>query len=232
MFSLASYAEPIEFIVSASPGGPNDTVTRKIVDRLEKETNLQFTIINKPGAAHVIAYNYVSATTKPTLIMETPEIEQNEVFSSVQELYNGGHFFNTVFVSQKSGIKNLNDLIELSKLREINFGHGGVGSYSHKAMEAICKKTLRCLDVPYKSSAEGMMGLLSGVIDAYAIVSYGSKQFLQNDKYVPVHNIRIDKDKSWYKLFGKNIPEKDRQTIVNVLKSTDNKFFVDMGLEK
>lgn len=222
----------IEFVVSASPGGPNDTVTRKIADRIEKNSNLQFTIINKPGAAHVIAYNHVMTTTKPTLIMETPEIEKHEVFSQVDELYNGGHFMNILFVSEKSGIKNMKQMIELSDKRTINFGHGGVGSYSHLAMQSVCKTTLRCLDVPYKSAAEGMMGLLNGSIDAYAIVSYGSKQFLENDKYLAIHDIRLGKEKSWYKLFGKNLTEKDKRIIVDILKNTDAKFFTDMGLER
>jgi hypothetical protein len=100
------------------------------------------------------------------------------------------------------------------------------------AAAKMCDKTLRCLTVPYKSGAEGMMGLLSGTVDAYAVVSYGSKQFTENDKYLAIHNIRLGKDKSWYKMFAKNIPEKDRQVIISVLKSTDKKFFTDMGFEK
>ena len=36
-------AQPaIEFVVSAAPGGPNDTVTRKLVEKLEKDTFLKF----------------------------------------------------------------------------------------------------------------------------------------------------------------------------------------------
>ena len=226
------HAETIEVVVSASAGGPNDTVTRKVVERLEKQTNLQFVILNKPGAAHVIAYNYVQSTSKPILIIETPEITQHEVYSHVDELYNTGYFYNTLLVSEKSGIKNLNQLIDLSKQREINFGHGGVGSYSHLVTKQICEKTIRCLEVPYKSSPEGMIGLLSGTIDAYAIVSYGSKQFLENEKYLAIYNIRLGREKSWYKIFGKNLPERDRQSIVSVLKYTDAKFFTEMGLEK
>ncbi len=232
LLSITIQAQPIEFVVSASPGGPNDTVSRKIVERIEKSSNLQITVINKPGGAHVIAYNYVATSNKPTLIMETPEIEKHELFNQVEELYSGGHFINTLFVSEKSGIKNLKQLIELSKKREINFGHGGVGSYSHASMQIMCKSTLRCLDVPYKSGAEGMMALLTGTIDAYAIVSYGSKQFLENDKYVTIHDVRLGKEKSWYKLFGKNLSDKDKNTIMEILKNTDPKFFTDMGLER
>lgn len=226
------HAEPIEFIVSASAGGPNDTTTRKVVELLEKKTNLEFVIMNKPGAAHTIAYGHVLNTTKPTLIMSTSEIEAHEVYNHIDELYTAGHFINTLYVSEKSGMKSLNDLIRLSKEREINFGHGGIGSYSYLSMNSLCKKTLRCLDVPYKSGAEGMMAVLTGTIDAFALASYGTRQYLENDKYVAIHTIRLSKEKSWFKLFGKNLSEKDKQLIISTLKHTDNKFFNDMGFEK
>lgn len=230
-FSLSVKSQTIEVVVSASPGGPNDTVTRKIIDVLEKHTNLQFVVLNKPGAAKTIAYNYVKNSLKPTLIFETPEVEKHDVFVQLEDLFTLGYFYNVLVVSEKSGIKNLNQLMDLSYQREINFGHGGIGSFSHLSSQFMCEKTLRCLDVPYKSSADGMLGLLSGTIDAYAIVSYGSSQFLQNPKYVPIYNIKIGKDKSWYKVFGKNLSEKDSIMIFSKLKSIDSRFFKEIGLE-
>ena len=232
MVCFSLHAEPIDFFVSASPGGPMDTVTRKVVEKIEKQSNLQFVIFNKPGAAHTIAYTNVLNSNRPTLIVATSEIEYHEVLNNVTELFNLGYFSNTLFVSEKSGIKNLKQLIDISKKREINFGHGGVGSYSYLAMESICKKTLRCLDVPYKSGSDGMMGLLIGTIDAYALTSYGIKQFLDNDKYVALNNIRLSKEKSWLKLFGKNLSDKDKETIVKVLSSQEQKFYTELGFEK
>lgn len=232
MVCSLSYAQPIDFIVSASPGGPNDTITRKLVEKLEKQTNLEFVILNKPGGAHTIAYNHVLNTNRPTLIISTPEIDNHEVIQHVDELYNAGHFTNILFVSQKSGIKNIKDLKTLSKTREINFGHGGVGSSSYFAMETMCEKTLRCLDVPYKSGIEGMLGVLTGTIDTFALASHGAKAFLENEKYVAIYNVKMGKDKTWIKLFSKNLSNKDKETIINVLKSQDSKFYVNMGLEK
>lgn len=233
LFSLNAFSlERIEVIISASPGGPNDTVTRKIVGEIEKQTNLDFVFLNRPGGERVIAYNYVNNTTKPTLIFETSEIEHHEVYKKVEEIFNVGQFHNVLLVSEKSKIKNLNELIELSKKREIRFGHGSIGSFSHMASRNICEKTLQCLLVPYKSTAEGMIDLMSGTIDAYAVVSYGSKQFMDNDKYVSIHNIKLNREKSWYKLFSKNLSNEHKQTIISVLKSIDSKFFSEMGLEK
>lgn len=232
LIMLVANAEPIEVIVSATAGGPDDTVTRKIVDKLEKATDLQFVVVNKPGAAHTIAYNYVLNSSKPTLLMSTPEITSNEVYNYLDELYNAGYFYNILFVSKASGITNFKQLIDLSNTRELNFGNGGPGSYSYKAMQSVCDKKLRCLSIPFKGAADGMLSVMTGQIDAYAIVSYGSKQFLANDKLVPVYNIVTAKDNSWFKLFSKNLSAKDKEAIVTVLKNQDKKFYIEMGFDK
>ena len=227
-----SAQQAIEFVVTASAGGSNDTVTRKLVEKLEKDTSLKFIVFNKAGAAHVIGYNYVLRSDKPTLIMSTPEITNHDVYPTLDEVYNAGYFTNTLFVSKKSGIKSIRELADLSDTREIIFGHGGVGTYSHRAQQAVCEKTLRCLDVTYRGGSQGMVALMSGEIDAYAITTYGTKQFFENDKLVPIHNIVSSKDKSWFKLFSKNISKTDQEIISNVLKSQHLKFYSDMGFEK
>lgn len=233
LLSFNSIAQtPIEFVVSASPGGPNDIVTRLVADKLSRNTSLKFIVLNKPGAAHTIGYNYVLNSDKPTLLMSTSEITKHDVYGHLEELHTAGYFTNILFVSEKSGIRNINQLIEISKKREITFGHGGINTFSHSAMESICSTLLKCLPVSYKSAAEGMLGLMSNQIDAYAIASYGSKQFLENNKVTPIYEIKVSDNKGWFKLFAKNLSEKDKSAIVSVLKSQDTKFFDDMGFKK
>lgn len=232
LFTMALHAEPIEFVVSASPGGPNDTVTRKLVEKLEKDTGRQFVVTNRPGAAHTIGYTYVQNTAKPTLILSTPEVVAHEVYPQLDDVFTLGYFYNNLFVSERSGIKNFKHLTDISRTRDINFGHGGVGTYSHMAMEQLCSGTLKCLAVPYKSGANGMLALMSGEIDAYALASYGSQQFLENPKVLAIYKIRAQKDKSWFKVFAKNISQKDQELISNVLKAQDKRFYIDLGFEK
>lgn len=226
-----SHAEPIDFIVSASAGGPNDTVTRKISQVLETNSNLQFVVINKPGAAHTIAYNHIQSSNRPLLIMSTPEIVSHPVHEQVVEVFNAGYFTNTLFVAKKSGIETIKQFLDLARTREILFGHGGYGTYSHMAMERMCY-VIRCLSVPYKSGSEGMLAVMSGQIDAYALASYGAKPFLENDKLTAIYEIRVAKEKSWFKLFAKNVSNKDLDTIQRVLAHQPNKFYHDMGLDK
>lgn len=162
-------------------------------------------IINKPGAAHLIGYNYIANSEKPTIFVSTntivkPTLEKSQV---IQEL---GRFSNYVYVASNSGIKSFEDLVLLSKTRQINFGHGGIGTYSHIAMEQVCKK-MDCLPVPYKSGSDGMLGLLSGTIDAYALVSYGSEVFESNTSYRRILNVKPEGNDNWITLFGRNLPQ-------------------------
>jgi tripartite-type tricarboxylate transporter receptor subunit TctC len=223
---------PIEFVVTAAAGGSNDTVTRGLIEKLENNSSLKFVALNKPGAAHVIGYNYTFNNNRPMLIISTPEITKHEVYSTLDDVYTLGHFSNTLFVSEKSGIRNFKQLIDLSRTREINFGHGGANSYGYQAMQIVCEKTLRCLGVGYKGNSQGLLGIMSGEIDTYAIVTYGSKHVFENNKVLPIYNVEFSKDKSWVKLFAKNISQKNKEIILNVLQSQNPKFYTDMGFEK
>ena len=222
----------IEFVVSASVGGPADTVTRKLVEKLEKDTSLKFVVFNKPGAAHAIGYNHVFNSDKPTLILSTPEITSHDGYSKLDEVYHLGYFTNILFVSKKSNIQNFKQLVDLSNKREITFGHGGVGTYSYRAMQTVCEKTLKCLEVAYKGGSQGLLAVMSGEIDTYALTSFGIKQVFENNLLVPIHNIGTTADKNWFRLFAKNISKADREIISNALKSQDFKFYRDLGFEK
>lgn len=221
------FANTLEFVVTASAGGPNDTVTRKLAEQIERETDLKIVVVNRPGAAHMIGYSYVQSSNKPTLVLSTPEVLLHPVHKEVHDLYFLGNFYNAVFVSEKSGIKNLQDLRALSTVR---FGHGGVNTFSHQAMLQLCQ-TLNCLDVPFKSGAEGMLGLLSDTIDAYAVVSYGSKQYSGNPRYRAVHRVTAAKGQQWWlRVFGKNVAPADLEKIKAALDKLTPEFYSDIGL--
>jgi tripartite-type tricarboxylate transporter receptor subunit TctC len=228
--SFGVYASAIEFVVASSAGGPDDTVTRKLVEKLESQTKLKFVVVNKPGAAHQIGYNYVNSRNAPTLIVSTPTILTNDVINSINPLFYLGDFTSVLFVNRQSGIKNMDDLIELSKKREIIFGTGGFGTYSHKAMSELCEKTLRCLPVPYKGGGEATFALMNGTIDAYAFISYGAKALEQNEKLIPIDRIKFKNEKNWLILFGKNINESDSNLIKETLKSLGDDFYNNLGV--
>lgn len=243
--SLVAGATPIEFVVKSAAGGPDDVITRKMVEHIEKDTNLKFVVINKPGAAHIIGYNYFESKTTPALIVADSNMINHSVINSSDRIFTVGDFTNILFVKNGSSIKSLDDLVALSKEREILFGHGGVSALL--AANTLCEKLLRCLLVPYKSGAPGMLDVLTGTIDAYALVSYGASRFVTNDLYRPILMYSTSKHptfdipllprkhrelemRNWIAIYGRNISLEDRETIRRSLSKINSTFFIENGL--
>ena len=157
--------------------------------------------------------------------MSTSEIADSEVYDSIETIYSLGEFRNYIVVKSNT----VNTMEELAKKKEVRFGHSGEGTFSYRAMVEVCKN-MNCLQVPFKSGVDGMTNVLTGTIDTYSLVSFGSKQFTSNDSYKVIGEISLDKN--WVKLFGKNLTNKDKETIQNILKNTDKQFFRDLGLRK
>lgn len=247
IFSSCLFAQPIEFIVKAAPGGPDDIITRKLVDHLHQTTDMKFVVMNKPGAGHMIAYSYFENHQGPSLIIGDVNMMAHTVYASSKNIFTLGEFTNTIFVRKASGIETLNDLIKLSSTREIKFGHGGIGSFSHIAAVKICDSVIKCLLVPYKSGAPAMVDLMTGQIDAYSLISYGSDVYMNNDYYTPVmmysttkhpkynvallpQNLKNIEIKNWISVFTRNMSDKQNKEIIKSLSLIDKTFFIDSGL--
>jgi tripartite-type tricarboxylate transporter receptor subunit TctC len=223
MLCVNSHAQNIEFVVSTAAGGPSDFVSRKIVDKLEQNSSLNFLVLNKPGASQKVGHAYIEQTKKPTLFISTSEILDSEIYNLVEPIYNLGEFKNLIMVKNNT----VNSVEELSKKKEVKFGHSGEGTFSYRGMVETCKK-MNCLPVPFKSGTDGMVNVFTGVTDAYSLVSFGSKQFTTNDNYKVIGEITLEKN--WVKLFGKNLTPEQKETIKQILKNTDKSFLRELGL--
>ena len=257
IFACNLHAETIEFIVPGSAGGSDDMTTRTLVSELEAASDLRFIVVNKPGVAHNIGYAYMKTTNKPSVIIATDAIIKNKINSKegypdgvvdvIDPIFFLGDFSNIIFVSAKLNVKTIDDLIQLSKERDIRFGHGGVGTYSHDALLKICGDIMKCLPVPYKSGVNSLMDLMNNTIDAYAYVSNGVDVYIENRALRPVMMFSNNKHtsfdvpllpkkikkleiKNWLMLFGKNLTDKQIETIISLLKKKSPKFYTDMGL--
>ena len=120
-FCVNLQAQPIEFIVAAAVGGPDDTITRKLISKLEEQSSLRFVMVNKPGAEHTIGYNYMNQSIQPSLMISNNTIVNNDLYKTSKPVFKLGTFTNIVFVSKASPIKDMKDLIELSQKKQINF---------------------------------------------------------------------------------------------------------------
>jgi tripartite-type tricarboxylate transporter receptor subunit TctC len=244
-----AHANSFEFVVKGAAGGPDDVLVRKVIQQLEKDTNLKIAAINKPGASHIIAYNYFESKTTPMLILGDKNMAKHPVAASSQRLFAVGDLTNIMFVKNGSNIRSFDDLVKLSKEREIKFGHGGVGTLSWEAADLTCQKIMKCLLVPYRAGALAMLDILTDTIDVYALASYGSNSFLGNDQYRAIMTYSTQKHpnidvpvlpkkyqdiemRNWIAVYGRNLTAKDQDTIQRALNNIDPAFFIEMGLYK
>lgn len=221
-------AQPLEFVVGASAGGPDDSVTRALAEKFSK-VGIETVVLNKPGAAHVVGIEYLASNKKPTLIVLTDEAAKHTLLSNAKLLGTLGRFSSIVYVAADSKFRSLADLRAASEKRSIVFGHGGFGTYSHKALVATCKAmVVACLQVPYKSGADGLLGILTGSIDAYALVSYGAARVSENGRYRAIGNAPTEPGELL--LLGHNLNSSDTDRIRSTVISLDKRFYGSLGL--
>ena len=83
-------------------------------------------------------------------------------------------------------------------------------------MEEACEQ-IRCLSVPFKSGSDGMLAMLNGTIDAYALVSYGAESFISNPNYKVIRRIIPTNGDNWVMLFARNLPQNMVSDIVKAV---------------
>jgi tripartite-type tricarboxylate transporter receptor subunit TctC len=168
----------VTIVVGYAAGGSNDRAGRLIADGLRKLWGKPAIVENRPGAGGVVAANYVSHA-KPdghTLMVgpvsltmlqasqKTARFDLTKEFVPVAMLASVPM---AVFVSPKSPIKSIKDLVTTGSQREINFGTSGVAAIDTFAIELLKKSTgIKALNVQYTGGTEIVRDVIAGHIDA------------------------------------------------------------------
>jgi len=195
-------SKPIEVVVGAAPGGGTDMIARAVADVAPKYVGQPLVVVNKVGAAMVIAAQYV-ATSKPdgyTLnVAGGSETVAVPHFRSVP--YDPINDFEPVirFIIERVGFyvkadspwKSMKDFVADAKQNpdKYSYAHAGVGGIHHATMLAVEKRAgVRLTAVPHKGGAENLAALAGGHVsmaiaspnEAYALVQSGRVRPLAN----------------------------------------------------
>jgi tripartite-type tricarboxylate transporter receptor subunit TctC len=195
-------SKPIEVVVGAAPGGGTDMIARAVADVAPKYVGQPLVVVNKVGAAMVIAAQYV-ATSKPdgyTLnVAGGSETVAVPHFRSVP--YDPINDFEPVirFIIERVGFyvkadspwKSMKDFVADAKQNpdKHSYAHAGVGGIHHATMLAVEKRAgIRLTAVPHKGGAENLAALAGGHVsmaiaspnEAYALVQAGRVRPLAN----------------------------------------------------
>src|SRR5215471_15215914 len=186
--------KPVRIVVSASPGGGDDFVTRIIAPRLAEALGQQLFVENRPGAGGLVGQTFVSKAAPDgyTLLLGGGSMAGSRYvnanvsydvlrdFTPVSQVETAPFF---MIVHPSVPAKNLKDYIALarSKPGKMNFGTNGTGQIPYwSAILFNSMARIEAVEIQYKDSAS--VNVMAGQIDysfAPAIVVVSNREKLR-----------------------------------------------------
>lgn len=172
-------AKPVTTVVAFSPGGTTDILAREIGNALSQMWGQSVVVENKPGGAGNIGSQYVinAAPDGYTILINSigpiavnPSLFRKLKFKPQQDLVPivfVADVPNVLVVNPKSGIKSVQELIEVSKTRTggVNCASTGVGTAAHLSCETFARQAkVDITHIPYKG-ADALNDLIGGRVD-------------------------------------------------------------------
>jgi tripartite-type tricarboxylate transporter receptor subunit TctC len=174
----ASYpSKVIKFVVPFPPGGATDIMARNIAQKLNEAWKQPVVVENRPGANGTIGadavakspadgYTYLVATiahsANVTLFPNTPYQLQRDL-QAVAVL---GLIPIVPVVHPSLPVRNLKEMIAISKKQHLNAGSSGNGTAAHLTLELFKIVTgAKIQHIPYKGGAPAMTDLVGGQIE-------------------------------------------------------------------
>ncbi|HEX6004823.1 MAG TPA: tripartite tricarboxylate transporter substrate binding protein [Burkholderiales bacterium] len=171
---------PVRFLVGFPPGGTNDIVARIVAPKLSEFLGQQVVVENRGGANTAIASELLARAAPDgyTIMLNAPGHATNPSliklnFDSIKDfafITLIAESQNLLVVHPSLPVKNVKELIALSKKRpgDINYGSSGVGTTVHLSAELFQYMTgIKWVHIPYKGGGPGLVALLSGEVSLY-----------------------------------------------------------------
>lgn len=168
----------IEIVVGFSAGGSSDIVARSLADAASPFFPVPLVVVNKPGAAGVIAAEYVARQPADgyTLLLAGGS-ENTSVPNHRKVNYDPSTSFTPIIhavrlrimlsVKNDSEFKTFPQLVEYAKKNpdKVSYGSSGIGGLYHSAMLAVDKAAgIQTYHIPYKGGADVAFAVLGNQV--------------------------------------------------------------------
>lgn len=169
---------PINLVVGFPPGGSNDIVARILAPRLGEALGVPVVVVNKPGSNALIGTEFVAraapdgytltlASASPLVI--SPATYSRMPFDALNDLVGITTVASTpelIAVHPSIKVQTLQELVALSKTREITLSSSGNGGLPHLAIELLRTATQgKFLHVPYKGAGPAVVDTVGGHVN-------------------------------------------------------------------
>jgi tripartite-type tricarboxylate transporter receptor subunit TctC len=167
----------IKMIVPFPPGGGTDFVGRLVAKHLSERLGQTVFVENRGGANGTIGLQalmksapdgYTIATTSDTPLTVNPLLYENLPYQPLRDFILVATVVRSaemLAVHPSVPARSVADLIALAKAKpgSLSFGTGGMGNFSHLAMELFSLETgVKLQHVPYKGTGPAAMALIAG----------------------------------------------------------------------
>lgn len=186
--AMAQNKQPLEWVVGMSAGGGTDIVARTVADQMGKALNQTIVIVNKPGAAHNIAADYVARSSNPANLLLTgdyavlatnPWLYSKLSYNADRDLSSVGmlvRFPLILVVSPQLPVKNFKEFLAWAKAQPdgVNYASPGAGTPHHLATELLRQRTgLNMTHAPYRGVAPAIQDIMGGRVPFMFVESAG-----------------------------------------------------------
>lgn len=190
-FGQSFPSQAITLIAPSVPGGSTDVVCRALAAAVSRHLGVPVIVQNKAGAGGALGAMAL-ATAKPDgytvsllpLAVFRVALMQKASFDPLRDVSYviglGGFVFGLA-VPADGPFPTLNELLAHARQHpgELSYGHSGVGSTPHLAVEELGQKAgVKLTAVPYKGSAEALVALLGHQISMMS----GTTEFMPHVK--------------------------------------------------
>lgn len=169
---------PIQLVVGFAAGGGTDVIARNLAIASQGVIPVPIVVVNRTGAAGVIAAEYVAkASPDGHTLLTAGGSESTSIpnYQKVSYTLNGSfrpiiHMIRLrmmIVTRAEAPYKNFKDFVSYAKANpgKLAFGTAGVGGLAHSAWLLINKTaSIDTFDVPYKGDAETVTALLGNQI--------------------------------------------------------------------
>lgn len=186
---------PVRVIVSTVPG-PLDAFARIICEKLAVALKQPFIVENKAGVGGNIAADFVKGqpadgytllftidttfTVNPGLYKSRLPFDPVKDFVAISVPVTYGQMLT---VNPTVPVKNVQELLKLSKQKPLSYASGGNGSPSHLvAAYFLSTAGAEMIHIPYKGTGQSVIDVVGGRVDALFAVTGGVLPFVKDSR--------------------------------------------------
>ena len=172
--------KPIRLVLPFPAGGGTDVMARAMTEPLREVLGQSVLIINKPGAAGVVAAaDVIRAAPDGYTFFMGPSSQESIVpfimkvnIDTVRDLIPVaavGRFQNHLVVKADSPFKDIKDLVTYARNnpKKVTYGSAGTGTMPHIVGELLMQQAgIEIIHVPYKGAGPALQAVLAGEVDA------------------------------------------------------------------